>query len=195
MADTIDRAIIDLAVYGHSMTAIANRLNIAEEQVDRVLADAGLPRRRLSVEQRTVRRQKRLDKRRREELPLFATDEALLDSVQPLPRTEEIEQFLVHNEVSARARNLRVLKMGLDSWIEYRLIAERYITIDQVAVIESECRRIYPPCETNPSYRADHWQHILRALQLLPGAAQLGRTHRMWRLEVDKERMRMAVGS
>ncbi len=137
-------------------------------------------RRQLTTEERAIRRQNRLDKRRRESLSLFATNEQVLDSVQSLPSVTEIMDWQLRQEIAVRVQCLRMMRTSLAAWIRYRMIVEQYITFDQVRLMESDCRRTLPPYTTSPEYRADYWHQVLRALGLLPGESQMCRTRRMY---------------
>jgi len=153
----------------------------------------GNNRRTLTTEQRAQRRQKRLDKKRREALPLFATSEQVLESVQPLPQVDAIRAELLDGIAKTQAMILRHLKVSIISWMHYRQIAERYITMDQIAAMETCCREVLPGYARAPVYRADYWHQILRAMGLLPGEPQLCRTRRMYLHQVDAGHMRDAV--
>jgi hypothetical protein len=138
----------------------------------------------LTTEQRAERRQKRLDKKRREALPLFATSEQVLESVQPLPQADAIRRELLDGSAKTQAMILRHLKVSITSWMHYRQIAERYITLDQIAYMETYCRNTLPPYRTAPEYRADYWRHMLRAFGLEVGEVSIQPTARMIRLQV-----------
>jgi len=115
--------------------------------------------RRSDTAKRASARIQRLDKRRREELPLFATDQAVLDSVAPLPSVDETTRFLYRQQASACAMVLRVRKLCLDQWFAQRRIAEQYLTLDQVRYMEAHYPATWPR-----DYRSDWWRMVLRDL-------------------------------
>lgn len=153
----------------------------------------GNNRRTLTTDQRAERRQKRLDKRRRDELPLFATSEQVLESVQPLPQADAIRRELLDGSAKTQAMILRHLKVSITTWTHYRQIAERYITLDQIAYMETCCRETLPPYRTAPEYRADYWRHFVRALGLEAGPVSVERTRRMALRQVDAGQAREAA--
>jgi len=110
-------------------------------------------------------RQGRLDKRRREAMPLFATAPAVLDELAPLPTVDDLLRQKQRIEQDVRARHLRMLQRSLAGWVTWRGLVARYITPDQVRHCEAWCRRIYPP---DPLYRHSYWHTLARDLGLDP---------------------------
>ena len=108
---------------------------------------------------RAKRRVKRLDKKRREALPLFATDEAVLDSVAPLPSLADTERFMRQRQANVFATVLRVRRLKIDHWIAQRRIAERYLTLDQIQHIEVHYPRTWPA-----DYRSERWRMMLQEM-------------------------------
>jgi hypothetical protein len=117
---------------------------------------------------RAERRQKRLDQRRQEAMPLFATVPAVLESVAPLPSVDALQREQLGREQQVRAMHLRRTKMSLDVWLRWRGVCERYIGMEQVRHCESYCRRLYPSYRWEPGYRADYWHRLARDLGLDP---------------------------
>lgn len=127
---------------------------------------------------RAARRQRRMDRRRRRELPLFAAaGDAVLDSIAPLPTVEELVDQGRRYQISAYAGHLRRLKMGIDGWLRYRAIVEPYVTMDQIAYMESYCRRTYPSHE----YRGGYYSALACELGLIEGLGRLSQTPAMLR--------------
>lgn len=108
---------------------------------------------------RAKRRVKRLDKKRREALPLFATDDAVLDSVAPLPTQGETERFMRQCRSRTYATVLCIRKLHIDQWMAKRRIAEQYLTLDQVRYMEQH----YPPTWPR-DYRGSWWRMMLREM-------------------------------
>lgn len=121
---------------------------------------------RLSEAERARRRQVKADKRRREELPLFATATGVLEQVAPLRSVAEYEHDSRRMEQEAKAQHLERLRFGLERWLHYRAIAERYFTLAAIGQVERYCHRTFPSCEREPVYRADHWRTLLRSTGL-----------------------------
>jgi hypothetical protein len=121
--------------------------------------------RKWTLEQKIERRQRRLDKRRREELPLFAAaGDMVLSSVAPLPTTEQIEQQYQRWEQEFAARQGRMERFRQqmrEQWHRARELAGRYITSEQIEHIDGHIWRVFPP---DPVYGADHWSHLLADL-------------------------------
>ncbi len=69
-----------------------------------------------AIEQRATARRKRQDKKRREALPLWATNEVLLDQVAPLAEVSEIERQLLAMDTQSRAADLRRRAHNLRTW-------------------------------------------------------------------------------
>lgn len=128
---------------------------------------------------RAERRQRRLDKKRREALPLFAAaGDATLDSIAPLPTVSVLEQEERQRQARTCASALKRQRMSLRSWLRYRAIAERYITGDQVRAMETYCRNVLPD---SMEYRADYWWQMLCECGLIAGKGRLTPTAAMWR--------------
>ena len=75
---------------------------------------------------RAARRVARLDKKRREALPLFAAT-GTIDAVVPLPSEERVEAQYVWTECNVRAKDLRRLQRDLLGWLYWRM-ACKHIT-------------------------------------------------------------------
>lgn len=119
--------------------------------------------RRSDTAKRASARIQRLDRRRREELPLFATDQAVLDSVAPLPSADDAARFVRRQQAGACATHLRILKLHIDQWIRMRGIAEQYLTLDQVQYMEAHYPSTWPR-----DYRAAWWRMRLQELGVRP---------------------------
>jgi|LSQX01.3.fsa_nt_gb hypothetical protein len=128
---------------------------------------------------RAERRQRRIDKRRREALPLFAAlGEDVLESVAPLPTVSELERQERWYQAAAGASALRREIVALRSWLRHRALAEQYFTMDQIAMMEQYCR-IFP---SDPAYRADYWRSVCCECALIEGKGRLLPTSRnVWR--------------
>jgi len=113
---------------------------------------------RMTIDARAAARVKRLDSRRRTELPLFAqAGGALLDSVAPLPAVDEVLGDLLHRHQAVRAMLLHNRLYSLHGWLRFRRLAEQYLTMVQIRYMELYCRRTYP---TDPGYRVDYWRRM-----------------------------------
>jgi hypothetical protein len=113
-------------------------------------------------------RQSRLDQKRREALPLFATAPEVLEELAPLPTVDEILREKQHTEQWVRARHLRMLQTSLAGWAKWRGVCERYLTREQIAHCEGFCRKTYPSYQWSPEYRHDYWHRLARDLGLDP---------------------------
>ena len=111
---------------------------------------------------RAARRVARLDKRRREALPLFAAT-GTIDAVVPLPSEEKVDAEYLWMECNVRAKQLIMLRNSLLSWLYYRMVCERVLPWEEIQSGEEYCRRVLPH---NPVYRADYWHRRARALGL-----------------------------
>ena len=110
---------------------------------------------------RAEARQRRLDARRRRDLPLWAAHENLLDQIAPLPSVEEIEGQMLSMEIGVRLLVLRLRCKALRSWTLHKALCARYLSWEECCRIEAEARRALPE---NPSYRADVWGNLTRSL-------------------------------
>ena len=128
----------------------------------------------LTLETRARARRKRQDKKRREALPLWATNETLLDQVAPLAEVPEIERQLLAMDTQSRASDLRRWAHNLRTWADHRALCAQYITPDQVKAIEDYARRAYPS-----DYRASLWVNLAIALGL---RCQCDSCRRWWEL-------------
>lgn len=122
-----------------------------------------------TLAEKVERRQRRLDKRRRSELPLFAASgDTVLDSVTPLPTTEQIYQQYADwdQEFKAWQERMEQFRQQMrDRQERARGVARHYISEDQVEHIDTHIRRMYP---SDPVYGAEHWSHLLADLLDVP---------------------------
>ncbi len=114
-------------------------------------------------DRRAERRQQRLIKRRNEAMPLFVAA-GIADQVQAIPAVDDIAVRMERRQRCVMARRLGMLAADIRKWAELRIIAERYLTQDQVAHIEAYCRRTYPSYRYEPVYRVDYWWRLLHAM-------------------------------
>lgn len=127
---------------------------------------------------RAERRQRRMDRKRRRELPLFAAaGDQVLDSVAPLPTVEALVEAGRRYQISAYVGHLRLLKHNIDGWLRYRAAVEPYVTMDQIAYMEGYCRRTYPSHE----YRGGYYRALACELGLIAGPGRLSQTPAMLR--------------
>jgi hypothetical protein len=125
---------------------------------------------------RAARRVARLDKKRREALPLFAAT-GTIDAVVPLPSEDKVEANYVWMECNVRAQQLRMWQAGIREWAYYRRLCETVMTMDEIRAGESYCRRVYP-LGAHFSYRVTFWLKRARDLGLEPDPwATLQRLH------------------
>lgn len=89
---------------------------------------------------RAARRVARLDKKRREALPLFAAT-GTIDAVVPLPSEEKVEADYVWSECNVRAKDLRRLQRDTLSWLYWRMVCERVMPWEEIQAEEAYCRR------------------------------------------------------
>lgn len=133
--------------------------------------------RTMTLEQKATRRQARLDKRRRNELPLFAGT-PLLDELQPLPTVPEIVTWYEQIREYHEAKSAEMRRRERLDYLRWLKLATRYLTIQQMAHIDSWAWRTYPTQE----YVTCHWYEFLIEL----GAFGAGprdereRIHRWW---------------
>ena len=116
---------------------------------------------------RAARRVARLDKKRREALPLFAAT-GTIDAVVPLPSEERVEADYIWMECNVRAVQLKMWRDNLRLWIHYRRLCETVMSLDEVREAESYCRRVYPM--DHFSYRVSYWMKRAQAFGLEPDA-------------------------
>ena len=116
----------------------------------------------MTMTTRAARRVARLDKKRREALPLFAAT-GTIDAVVPLPSEERVEAQYVWTECNVRAKDLRRLQRDTLSWLYWRMVCERVLPWEEIQAGEAYCRRVLPH---DPVYRADHWHRRARRMGL-----------------------------
>lgn len=119
-------------------------------------------RRKTDLATLAKRRQKRLEKRRDEAMPLFVAT-GVADAVEPIPTVREIEVWYRRKDASVFARVLGRERDSLRDWVTYRALAEHYLSIDQVQHMERESARIY---QNNTLYRGGYWRSFLLVVGL-----------------------------
>jgi len=111
-----------------------------------------------------AKRVKRLEQRRHEELPLFATVPAVLDQFAPPPTAERVRAELegMQNEVLNRLARSRAWAQAKAT--QYRARVGEYITEDQLQHMDAYIERAYPRGEC---YAADYWRTLATRLGVL----------------------------
>lgn len=103
-----------------------------------------------TLTQRAQERVRRLDSRRREALPLWATNEQVLEQLAPLPSVETAAISLLTLQRQAMAAALRRQRDILRSLIVHRELCARYISASEIVRMERYARRAYPSVEYIP---------------------------------------------
>lgn len=107
------------------------------------------------------RRQRRLEKRRAKEMPLFVAA-GIADAIQPIPSVAEIEDENRRRAALVRAADLRRVQDNLRSWLRHKALCSQYISTAEVNRLEAYARHTYPGgCW---EYRADMWNNLNKAL-------------------------------
>jgi len=111
-----------------------------------------------------AKRVKMLEKRRHEELPLFATVPAVLDQFAPPPTAERVRAELegMQNEVLNRLARSRAWAQAKAT--QYRARVGEYITEDQLQHMDAYIERTYPRGEC---YAVDYWRTLATRLGVL----------------------------
>jgi hypothetical protein len=111
-----------------------------------------------------ARRVKRLEKRRHEELPLFATVPAVLDRFAPPPTEDSVRAELegMQQEVLGRLARSRAWAQARAE--QYRARVGEYITEDQLQHMDAYIERTYPRGEC---YAADYWRTLATRLGVI----------------------------
>ncbi len=119
--------------------------------------------RTLTVEQKAERRRRRLDKRRRTELPLLAAT-GTLDTVAPLPTIEEVLDWYKRLSDYIAEKHAQSAAYVTAERAKLCAAAERYLSIDQINHVNAYITRVYPPTD---EYWIGHWDNLLTELGAL----------------------------
>ena len=110
------------------------------------------------------RRVKRLDKRRHDELPLFATVPAVLDQFAPPPTAEGVRAELEGMQQEVLDRLARSHAWAQAKAEQYRARLGEYITEEQLRYMDAYIERAYPRGEC---YAADYWRTLAMRLGVM----------------------------
>lgn len=131
----------------------------------------------LTIEQKAVRRRARLDKRRREELPLLAAaGDAVLNSVAPLQSVQGIKADYERWRADLAERLQKGTRRNFEELTRLHELAARYLTEDEVLRIDAYVRRVFPPALV---YEVDYWRRLLLGL----GAFGVEKRDEFWKME------------
>lgn len=101
-----------------------------------------------------AKRVKRLEKRRQEQLPLFATVPEVLEQIEPTQTAGMVREDLERRQQAV----LDMLKAHNERWsaeaFRRRAHVARCVTSEELQVMDAYVARTYPP---DPLYAAEYW--------------------------------------